>query len=306
MRALIAIMTSFFAGGCAAAQKPLPVFVDAGGCRIEQVTDAGDDDGHFQFHGPSYNDRLLVVGTYKGDAKGAYVLNLANGASRPLVDVTNAGAISADARTALVANDTAGGRTDIVEIDFRAEQKQTIATDPAADFLATYAPDGKTILFNSYRTGKSDIYVVDRKTGALRRLTDFDGYDAHADFSPDMSAVVFHREVAPGDYDVWRLDAQSLEATAVVSGPGEQAYPAWSPDGKSIAYAADDGANAGKLDLYLANPDGGNIRRVTRLAGYVAYPAWSRDGERLYFNHERGGKRNVFRLTIGETGDCLG
>lgn len=300
----VAILTPVLAIGCAHAPAIAgKSYLDPGGCRIEQVTDAGADDGHFQFHGPSHDERFMVVGTYRGSAKGAYLFDFKTGERRPLADVTNAGPISPDGKKALVANDTADARTDIIEVDLASGAVQRIASDPAPEFLATYSPDGTSILFNSYRSGRSDIYLVDRRSGALSRLTEFEGYDAQGDFAPDGKSIAFHRETAPGDYDILRLDLATRAETAVVSGPGEQAYPAWAPDGRRIAYAADNG-EAGKTDIYVADMDGANIRRLTNLAAYVAYPAWSRDGARLYFNYERDGKRNVWRMRLDGKGRC--
>lgn len=291
------MICAMLAVGCAQAPAaPLEQFTDANGCRIERVTDAGADDGHFQFHGPSRGDRLMVVGTYRGETKGAYLLDLRSGARTPLSGMTNAGAISPDGASALIATDTADAKTEIVEIDFRTGKTRVIASDPGPEFLASYSPDGARILFNSYRTGKSDIYLFDRATGEIERLTDFDGYDAHADFSPDMKEIVFHRNVGAGDYDIYALDFASGAETPLIEEPGEQAYPAWSPDGSTIVFAAEGAAGPGKTDLYVANADGGNIRRLTALSSYVAYPAWSRDGGHIYFNYERKGKRDVYRL----------
>jgi TolB protein len=291
------------AAGCASADIAFPVTTDAGGCRLERVTDAGADDGHFQFHGPSVNGKLFV-GWYRGDAKGAYLLDLKTGGRVVAEGLNNSGALSRDGASALVANALEDGTTEILERQLATGETRAIAPHPRHEFLATYSPDGKWILFNSYRTGKSDIYVIAREGGEPIRFTDFDGYDAHADFSPDMQTILFHRNIGAGDYDIYRIDFATKAAAPFITGAGEQSYPAWSPDGRFVAFASDAGEEASKTDIYLADSAGREIARLTHEPGYNTYPAWSGDGKYVYFNSERAGKRNVYRMRLDGEGAC--
>lgn len=61
--------------------------------------------------------------------------------------------------------------------------------------------------------------------------------------------------------------------------------PAWSPDGRRLAFlsdaAAPDPKGMGQLDLYVAETDGSHPRRLTHLSGQVSAPRWSPDGRSL-------------------------
>src|SRR5262249_41169836 len=54
--------------------------------------------------------------------------------------------------------------------------------------------------------------------------------------------------------------------------------PAWSPDGKQIAFDAGDDNDRG---LYLMDADGSNLHRLTLKGVYAGLPAWSPDNKRL-------------------------
>ena len=79
------------------------------------------------------------------------------------------------------------------------------------------------------------------------------------------------------------------------SSPGVDASgdtsPAWSPDGREIAFASSGdavGEDQRKVEIYVMNADGGEKRRLTQDDVYDATPAWSPDGRRLAFAHTSG------------------
>ena len=61
--------------------------------------------------------------------------------------------------------------------------------------------------------------------------------------------------------------------------------PAWSPDGRRIAFRRYDGklGSAGNSDLFVVNADGSGLRRLTRHAENVRWFAWSPDGRTIAF-----------------------
>jgi len=75
-----------------------------------------------------------------------------------------------------------------------------------------------------------------------------------------------------------------------ISDPQEDRAPAWSPNGRLIAFEREEtrdpaGGPANLSDIFVTNPQGRHLRNVTRLAGAnVNYgPSWSPDGTKLAF-----------------------
>ena len=70
---------------------------------------------------------------------------------------------------------------------------------------------------------------------------------------------------------------------------GRDADPAWSPDGKWIAFDSDRG---GAVSIFRMNADGSGILRLTN--GADGSPSWSPDGTRIAFFREAGQGTELF------------
>ena len=74
---------------------------------------------------------------------------------------------------------------------------------------------------------------------------------------------------------------------------GSNSAPAWSPDGSTLAVSL---SRAGGSQLFLVNPDGSNVRRLTRSNAIDTEPRFSPDGRYLYFTSDRGGSPQIYRM----------
>jgi serine/threonine-protein kinase len=76
--------------------------------------------------------------------------------------------------------------------------------------------------------------------------------------------------------------------------------PEISPDGRSIAYAADDAG--GNTDLWMVDVSGGRPQRLTTHPATDRYPLWSRDGRALFFSSLRDSPQSVvYRKTLADS-----
>ncbi|MBW8753782.1 MAG: PD40 domain-containing protein [Sphingomonadales bacterium] len=69
--------------------------------------------------------------------------------------------------------------------------------------------------------------------------------------------------------------------------------PAWSPDGKWIAYV---GVSGEQSDIFLVSGDGGSPRPITHDPAVQQSPVWSPDGHYLYFTSRKSGAWRIWRI----------
>lgn len=101
-----------------------------------------------------------------------------------------------------------------------------------------------------------------------------------------------------GGFEIFVVEAGSEHAANITRHNADEYAPAWSPDGRKIAFISSR-ANELKRDLYVMDSDGANVRRLTWFVG-ANNPRWSPDGQRIAFDAEVGKKRDVF--VIGQDG----
>jgi len=176
------------------------------------------------------------------------------------------------------------------------------SNDPGPD------PGPGRILFTRVGNNLVDIYTIDARRTNLQQLTTSFALDERAAWSPDTLKILFQSDRIPDSsyadrfqIFVMNSDGSSLspltfpdparDSTGHVIDTTSNFHPAWSPDGTKIAFASSRDTNP---EIYVMDPNGTNIVRLTHDAADDAQPVWSPDGNRIAFATNRDGNNEIY------------
>ena len=169
----------------------------------------------------------------------------------------------------------------------------------AKEGAPSWSPDGKQItykswgIFNANGFFQSDIWVMDADGANQRNLTNHIANDWNPAWSPDGMQIVFSSDRDKAwEFDAWDnrdvhvMNADGTNIINLTNHPAADTYPAWSPDGRQIAFSSD---RNGNLEIYVMNADGTNPIKLTNHPAVDRVPDWSPDGMRIAFSTNRDG-----------------
>lgn len=120
-------------------------------------------------------------------------------------------------------------------------------------------------------------------------------------FAPDGKRFLFESDRS-GKRTIWLSRGDEAGSSTLVPGDAfTTGSPAWSPDGKWVAF---DTRRDGNPEVYVISSDGGAERRVTNHPRGDMVPSWSPDCKWVYFSSDRTGRFEIFKAPL-EGGEAI-
>jgi serine/threonine protein kinase/DNA-binding SARP family transcriptional activator/Tol biopolymer transport system component len=165
-----------------------------------------------------------------------------------------------------------------------------------------WSPDGTGIVFAGAGPDGFDLYAMNTDGTGLKRLTDVEGDEIHPAWSPDGSRIAFVLAdlVLLGDTfrdSIVVVDPDGGGWTELVTREDERlGWPAWSPDGRRIAFIGC--CLTGGFNIYVMDADGSHMTKVHEVpvSPFGLPLSWTPDGERIVFWGPERGKDTLLSM----------
>jgi Tol biopolymer transport system component len=168
---------------------------------------------------------------------------------------------------------------------FRAEPDGSnlvrLTDTPGYDAEGSYSPDGKSIIFTSFRDADLEIYMMDADGKNPRRITHARGYDGGPFFSPNGKNIIYRSDRRNNDLlQIYLNTPDGTAERALTHDDNVNWGPFFHPDNRHVIYATSRHGHR-NYELYLMDVQTGAEERITYREGFDGLPVFSPDGTKL-------------------------
>jgi eukaryotic-like serine/threonine-protein kinase len=186
----------------------------------------------------------------------------------------------------------------VLDLDRGTQTKISLGADE--DETPAWSPDGEWVAWSRNQDGHR-VILRKRADGSGSEEVLWSGPEhAHVSmYAPDGRSVLFEKQMASANTDIWLLPLDGSGAErAVLGSPSNEFDARLSPDGRWLAYASDE---AGISQVYVQPfPDLDARFQLSSSGG--GEPVWSRDGSRLFYRGD--GSMWAVSIAPGDTFDA--
>jgi len=190
------------------------------------------------------------------------------------------GDISLDSRFFYYSSNREGGNFDIYLRSMRDITTVRLTSHPSRDISPVVSPNGRNVAFLSFRDDpEGDIFLL--------KINPADLIKKAADSTTKLPSM---------DSSAVNLTLEKNPDTNVVINIKDSS-PAWSPDGRLIAWSSSRGNITGDTDIWVMNSNGKNKRKIT--TGGADFPAFSPDGEKILYVSYKGNRNgDIYSINL--------
>ncbi|HSC78503.1 MAG TPA: S9 family peptidase [Candidatus Acidoferrales bacterium] len=181
-----------------------------------------------------------------------------------------------------------------------------IAADPETSDEEKRKKDKEDVILVEKNYKYNRLYSFKLGDKEPKKLTSENYHVTNFDVSRDGKWVAFTHQPTPRVPDFTNADVKLLELSSgnireLVTRPGADAAPRFSPDGQWISFESSFGRDAwhGNSVLWLVKPDGSGLRNLSESFDEEPQDAeWSADGKWIYYGAAQGVASRLFRIEV--------
>ncbi|HEU4888854.1 MAG TPA: protein kinase [Thermoanaerobaculia bacterium] len=170
----------------------------------------------------------------------------------------------------------------------------------SSDRQPSYAPDGKSVLFSSNRSGNLDLWMIATDGGTVRRITDDGAEDWDPGFTPDGKKIIWSSGRS-GNMEIWIANADGSDAKQISQDGVDAENPTATADGQWIVYCS---FNPNKPGIWKVRADGTQATHIVKAR--TSLPEVSPDGQYVSYLFDTRTARPRVRVARISDGQDMG
>jgi Tol biopolymer transport system component len=157
----------------------------------------------------------------------------------------------------------------------------TITSGPNNNAFASFAPDGKHIVYRTAGPDGSGLRIMNFEDHSVKVLTD--DYDNFPVWSPRGDLIAFMRRI-DGNFEIVTIHPDGTGLSVLTHTKGNEAHMAWSPDGERLLFTSSRmgfkdealliGAPQPYGEVFVMRYDGSEVEQLTDDQWEEGVPAW--------------------------------
>ncbi len=191
------------------------------------------------------------------------------------------------------------GSKEVCLMDFDGHNRTKLTNHRSIVISPAWSPDGKTLIFTSYRDKNPDVFLRELFYGREKKVSHRKGLNIAPDWSPDGKKIVLTLSQDDGNSDIYIINSDGKKVSRLTSNWANDVSPCWSPDGKKIAFVSN---RSGTPQIYIMEVRTRKVRRLTFEGSYNTTPAWSPKGDKIAFTGRRDGTFAIYTINTDSSG----
>jgi len=191
------------------------------------------------------------------------------------------------------------GQKEVYLIDFDGYNDKRFTYHGSITLSPEWSPDGKSIIFTSYKGGTPSLYIKDYISRKENVVSHYPDLNISPSWSPDGRDIALTLS-KDGNPEIYLIDKQGANLERLTNNWGIDVSPTWSPDGKEIAFVSN---RSGSPQIYTMDRNGKHIQRLTFHGSYNTEPDWSPRGDKIVYSSQREGRFQICIISPDGTGD---
>ncbi|MEO8099014.1 MAG: hypothetical protein ABI811_15030 [Acidobacteriota bacterium] len=216
--------------------------------------------------------------------------------------ITKMGAVSADGKLVAYVTMVKNTGWQIRVIATATGRQQTFVNPVTSTITAPdFSPDGKQLWFSMTLSDYAQIVVANVNGGQLKRVSSVRTIETSPRVNPKTGGEILFISGRTGHPQLYKMKADGTGAESITNGEGEVANPAWSPDGRFVAFAWNRGFDPGNFNIFVMDVATKNMIQLTHGNGTNESPTWAPDGLHIVFSNQKGRSTQIYTMLANGT-----